>query len=252
MCRSSGTMALMLTLCALATTAVSAEAQDTEPPRTEFTGDVGFVSVSGNTSVTTLNVGERLVRRHRPWEFTQEFGVVYGRTDGVESSNLWRASLRADYGLGSRWALYALTGFDRNKFAGIDARFAYGLGAVARILATDIDQLNVEAGFQLTQQENLDGTDDSFTSLRGAGSFRHVFSENAHFLQTVEVLPNLDESEDLRVNTETTLVAPLSTHVGLKFSLLVRYDNLPSLNEAGTAPLRKTDRIFSSGITVSF
>lgn len=249
--RSSHTTALVLTLCAAAITPAAAAAQDAEPPRTQFTGDVGFVSVSGNTSVTTLNVGERFIRRLTPWEFTQEFGVVYGRTEGVESSNLWRASLRADYGLGSRWALYALTGFDRNKFAGIDARFAYGLGAVARIVASDIDQLNLEAGFQLTQQENLDGSDDSFTSLRGAGSWRHVFSENAHFLQTVEVLPNLDESEDLRVNTETTLVAPLSTHVGLKFSLLVRYDNLPSLSEAGT-PLRKTDRIFSSGITVSF
>lgn len=235
----------------LAGLATGAAAQDA-PRSAEFTGDLGFVSVSGNTSVTTLNIGERLIRRLQPWEFTQEFGVVYGKTDGVESSNMWRASLRADYNLGARWALYALTGFDRNKFAGIDARFAYGLGGVARILASDIDQLNVEAGYQYTQQANLDGTDDAFSSLRGAGSWKHVFSENAHFLQTVEVLPNLEESKDLRVNTESTLVAPLSTHVGLKFSLLVRYDNLPALNEAGTAPLRKTDRIFSSGITISF
>ncbi len=150
-----------------------------------------------------------------------------------------------------RWALYALTAFDRDRFAGIDSRFAYGAGSVFRILATDIDQLNVEAGVQLTDQENLDGTEDSFTSLRGAGSWKHVFSGNAHLLQTVEVLPNLEESDDLRINTETSVVAPLSTRVGLKVSLVVRYDNLPALDDTGE-PLKKTDRIFTSGITITF
>ena len=99
------------------------------PPPTEFNGDVGFVNVSGNTSVTTLNVGERFIRRMAPWEFKQDFGAVYGKTDGTESSNLWRGSLRADYGLGAHWALYGLAAFDRNKFAGIKSRFAEGVGA---------------------------------------------------------------------------------------------------------------------------
>src|SRR5437773_854930 len=83
-----------------------AEAQDAKkPPPTEFNGDVGFVNVAGNTSVTTLNVSQRYIRRLAPWEFKQDFGTVYGKTDGTESSNLWRGSLRADYGLASHWAL---------------------------------------------------------------------------------------------------------------------------------------------------
>jgi hypothetical protein len=32
----------------------------------------------------------------------------------------------------------------------------------------------------------------------------------------------------------------------------VRYDNLPALNAAGTAPLQKTDRIFATGIQITF
>src|SRR5262245_24499062 len=83
-------------------------AQDKKPPAQEFSGDLGFVNVSGNTSVTTLNVGERLVRRVKRWEFKQEFGTVYGETDGRESSNLWRAGVRGDYALASRFALYVL------------------------------------------------------------------------------------------------------------------------------------------------
>ena len=64
--------------------------------------------------------------------------------------------------------------------------------------------------------------------------------------------PEEFESKDLRINSETTLIAPLSAHVGMKLSYLVRFDNLPALNAAGTAPLRKTDRILSSGIQISF
>jgi putative salt-induced outer membrane protein len=241
------TIALSLALASVAA------AQDAKkPPPTEFSGDVGFVNVAGNTSVTTLNVSQRYIRRLAPWEFKQDFGTVYGKTDGTESSNLWRASLRADYGLATHWALYGLTAFDKNKFAGIKSRFAEGVGVVAKIIATDIDQLNLEAGFQVTQQQNIDGTDDNFKSLRAATSIKHTFPGKSYVYQAAEFLPNLDDSQDLRVNTETAVVAPISSHIGLKFSYVVRFDNEPALNATKTAPLKKTDRIFSTGVQITF
>lgn len=243
-------LASLLALFGLAQPTIAQDAK--KPPATELTGDISFVSVSGNTSITTLNAAERFIRRMDRWEFRQELGAVYGKTDGTETSNLWRAALRADYGLSELWALYALTAFDRNKFAGIESRFAEGVGAVARVIATDIDQLNVEAGFQVTQQRNLDGTRNDFNSLRGATSWKHAFSPGAYVFQSAEVLPNLEDRSDLLVNSETALVAPLSSHIGVKLSYVVRFDNQPALNEAGTLPLRKTDRILSSGIQISF
>ncbi len=221
------------------------------PPPTELTADLGFVSVSGNTAVTTVNIGQRLVRRLAPWEFRQDLALVYGRTDGVESSNLWRAALRGDYAVSSRLAIYARTGFERNKFAGIDARFAEGLGGVLKVLETGVDQMDLQAGLEATQQESLDRM-DSFMSLRAAMSWKHALGASASFFQSVEVLPNLDDSDDLRVNSETALVAPLSQRVGIKASYQVRFDNQPALNAAGTAPLRKSDRILSTSIQISF
>ena len=229
-----------------------ADAQAKAPPASEFSADLGFVSVSGNTSVTTLSVGEKWVRRLARWEFKQELGAIYGKTEGTETSNLLKAAVRGDYGLGANLALYARTAFDRNKFAGVKSRFAEGLGLVAKLKATDIDQLNVEGGFELTQQDNLDGTSGSFSSLRGATTWKHMFSANAYFFQGIEFLPNLDDGEDYRINSETTVVAPLSSHVAMKASYQVRFDNLPSLNAAGTFPLRKSDRILSTGIQLTF
>ena len=230
-----------------------AGAQDAKkPPPTEFSGDLGLVAVSGNTTVSTFNVNEKLIRRIAKWEFKQDLGSVYGKTDGVESSNLVRAGVRADYTLAEHWALYALTAYDRNKFAGVKARFAEGLGGAAKIIANDVNQLNLEAGYQLTQQQNVTGPDDNFSALRIASTWKHAFTKAAYFFEGIEYLPNLEDHDDYRINNETSVVAPLSSHVGIKFSYVVRFANSPPPNAAGTGLLRKVDRILSTGIQVTF
>lgn len=246
---------IFLAIAVFAVAALAAgrvDAQAKVPPPSELSADLGFVSVSGNTSITTLSLGEKWVRRIASWEFKQEMGAVYGKRDTVETSNSLKASVRGDYGVGANLALSARIAFDRNKFAGVKSRFAEGLGLVAKLAATNINQLNVEGGFELTQQDNLDGTRGTFSSLRGATSWKHMFSANAYLFQGIEFLPNLDDGEDYRVNSETTVVAPLSSHVAMKASYQVRFDNLPSLNAAGTSPLRKSDRILSTGIQLTF
>ena len=60
------------------------------------------------------------------------------------------------------------------------------------------------------------------------------------------MLPDLKTSENLRVNTETGLVAPISSHIGLKISYVIRFDSLP---EPG---FRKTDRLLTSGVQITY
>jgi putative salt-induced outer membrane protein YdiY len=48
------------------------------------------------------------------------------------------------------------------------------------------------------------------------------------------------------VNTETGLVAPISSHIGLKLSYVIRFDNQP---EPG---FKKTDRLLTSGVQVTY
>jgi len=62
----------------------------------------------------------------------------------------------------------------------------------------------------------------------------------------VELLPDLKTSENLRVNTESDVVAPLSQHIALKLSYVIRFDNLP---EPG---FKKTDRLLTSGIQITY
>lgn len=221
---------------------VVATAQDPPPKPRELTADLGFVKTAGNTDVTTLNVGEKLILRAGKWEHRQQAGSVYGAQDGEQTSNLLFGNWRSDFALNAWLAVFGYAGYDRNAFAGISRRFEETLGLAAKLLSRQSDILGLEAGLGLTQQRSTLGESNSFAALRTGTSYRHNFTGTSYFLQLVEYLPSLEVGEDYRINSETALVAPLSSHMAIKAGYQVRYDNLP---ETGR---KKGDRIFLTSL----
>jgi putative salt-induced outer membrane protein YdiY len=238
-------LAVVALASALVAASSSAQQADTTGP-IKFTGTVGLVNTAGNSNVTTVNVGDRIDYKAGAWGLTQLFSVVYGRNEGVTNTSIWAASLRGDRKIGARLAIYALAGWDRNTFAGIDRRWEEGTGLLSHLLSRKKNTLDGEAGISFVQQLSTDGVHDDFPSARLASTYKHLFTETAYFLQSVELLPDLETSKNLRFNTETGLVAPISSHIGLKISYVIRYDNLP---EPG---FEKTDRLLTSGIQITY
>lgn len=215
--------------------------QDKPKPR-EFTADVGYVSTTGNTEISALNLGEKLVLRSGRWEHRQGFGSVYASQDRKQTSNLIFTNWRSDWTFRPRLSLFGYVGFDRNEFAGISRRFEEAVGLSAKLVTLPNDQWTVEAGLALNQQRATTGSTLDFSSVRSATTFKHLFSAHAYFLQLVEYLPSLEDGPDYRINSESAIVAPLSEHIAMKAGYVVRFDNLP---EAGR---RKNDRILTSGL----
>ena len=223
------------------TAAASAAAQAPPKPR-EFTADVGFVSTTGNTEVTTFNLGEKLILRAGRWEHREQLGSIYGSQDGRQTSNLVFGNVRSDFALTGSLAVFGFVGYDRNTFAGISRRFEEALGLAVKLLTRESDRWTMEAGLAMNQQRAVDGTSTDFASVRSGTAYRHNFTSAAYVQQSLEFLPNLETSDDYRLNSETALVAPLSTHVSMKLGYVVRYDNLPEPGKVSS------DRIFTSGL----
>jgi putative salt-induced outer membrane protein len=218
-----------------------------------FTGDVGFVNTAGNTHLTTLSIGDKLTAQAGKVLFTQTFALVYGKSEGVQNANSQLVRGRADYALAPRLAIYGFVGYERNRFAGIDHRTDEGVGLAVAAWKTDANQLDIEAGAGLVQQHLLPDPQvdltvtDNFVAGRAAARFKHAFSKATYFQQTLEFLPNLETTSDYRLNSETALVAPISTHFGLKASYLIKYNHAPP-----SAELAKTDRMLTTGLQVSY
>lgn len=218
-----------------------------------FTGDIGFVNTAGNTHLTTINVGDKFTVQAGKLLLTQTLAVVYGKSEGVQNANSQLTRIRADYPLVSWLSVYGLAGYERNRFAGIDHRFDEGAGLAAALLHSEKNELDLEAGVGLVQQRLQPDPDvdvtvkDNFKSGRAAGRFKHLFTKTAWFQQTLEFLPNLEKSTDYRVNSETAIVAALSTHLGLKASYLLKYNHLPP-----SPDLARTDRYLTTSLQITY
>ena len=232
--------------------AMSARAQDRKKP-VSFVGDIGFVNTAGNTHLTTLNLGDKLTVRAGKAQLTQSFALVYGKSEGIQNANSQLARIRADYPLGARLAAYGFMGYERNRFAGIDHRTDEGVGLAAALLRTSMNELDLEAGVGLVQERlqpdpAIDVTvGDNFVSGRAAARFKHLFTKTTYFQQTLEFLPNLETTSDYRINSESALVAPISSHIGLKAGYLVKYNHTPP-----SPTLARTDRMLTTGVQVSY
>ncbi|HEY2897523.1 MAG TPA: DUF481 domain-containing protein [Gemmatimonadaceae bacterium] len=238
---------VVISLVSLLLTSIArAQAADTTH-QLSGSGDIGFVNAAGNTDVTTLNVGEALTYAPvKALRLAQSVAIVYGRTNGIESASLWHGSLRGDRDLGNRWGTYALLEFDRNTFASIDRRFQEGIGALYHPIRTSTDTLGAELGVGLVEQRST--TDSGVVQPIGrvAGSYRHSFAPKAYGEELLEILPDLQQGRELRVNSVTSIVAPLFRNIALKASYVLNFDNDP---EPGR---RKMDRFLTTGVQLSF
>ncbi len=227
----------------LAASAASLPAQSAR----ELTTSVGFVNTTGNAELTSVSVDQALKFSAGPWALRQTFGTVYGENAGTVNTSLWRANLRGDRAFGEVASLFVLSAWDRNTFAGIDSRLEESLGLALKAISAERRTLSFEFGAGAVQQWNgNDGGYQTFPSARASSTYRQNFTSTAYVQQAVEVLPNLRESKDLRINTESSLVAPISTRIGLKMSYVLRYDGLPQPG------FKTTDGILTTGLQITY
>jgi putative salt-induced outer membrane protein len=217
------------------------------PPPVQLTLDLGFVNSSGNSNVTTFNLGERLAYTTGQWVFVQTAKALYGETDGSATAESYEAGLRGDYVFAKdRMSAFTLLTYHRNPFAGLASRYSEGVGLAWRALQAPHDSLRLETTISLNQERSTADVENSFGAARGALGYKHMLGAAAFFTQILEGILNLEDSEDVRVNSETAITAPISRQVAFKASYIVRFDNQP---EPG---FEDTDRIFTTAVQIVF
>lgn len=236
--------ALVATMLVPAGIARAEEAQ----PASAWThvADLGFVQTAGNTEVLTLSVGEKSSYKSDGWRAESIFALIYGRTDGVTTSEQWKAGLRVDRDLSKRVSLFALGGWERNEFAGVARRFEETLGFSFRVMDAEPTWLRFDTGLALIQERSTLDVENNRTAFRLADAFKQKLGGKAELTQDAELLMSLEDSEDVLLNAAAGVAAPVSDVLALKLSYQVRFDNQP---EPG---FKKTDRIFVAGLQLKF
>jgi putative salt-induced outer membrane protein YdiY len=242
--------ACLLLGAALAATTSLARAQDAAPKDTvkNFTANVnlGFVNISGNTSLTTLTAGDEITLLDKAWTFKQVLAYVYSKNDSAETANQLAIGLRAERAFGPKWGMYLGVRYYRDPFAGIDRRLGEQVGATYHAIAAPNDLLDLEAGVGLTQERSTSQVENDFPNGRLAARYRHSWQKKTYFQEAIEYLPDLNNSENYRVNSLAELLAPLSESISMRLAYAIAYNNRP---EPG---FKDSDRTLSVGIQLSF
>jgi putative salt-induced outer membrane protein len=209
--------------------------------------DLGYVDQSGNTETRTFSLGENL-----KWNASSRFTVlqqlrsIYGEARDSVIAKSHDFDVNGDYRMFGHVGVTVGFGYDKNRFSGIKQRTEESIGLSWQGQTARGDSLRVIGGVLWTQQENTLNQKSDFIAGRAGFMLRSPIGSNAHFLQSVEAIPNFDTSDDWRLNSESTIVAAFSKRLALKLTYLVRYDNLPE------PTFRDTDRLFTAGIQVTY
>lgn len=220
-------------------------AQETEPWKGSV--EASMIETSGNTDTQTLLIsakGERALDHSR---LSGEATAIYGEQEAVTTQKRWMLRLKYDYNFTERRYAFISETIERNTLLGIEIRYVTIAGVGYYFLRNPADTLKGEVGLGYTRENPVAPLPDiGYASARLFGEYSHSFSKATRFSQTVEYLPNLQESSDYIVNEETAFTTNLIGNLAFKISYAVIFDNLPPPGFV------KTDRLFKTALLYTF
>jgi len=201
--------------------------------------ELAFANTTGNTQTTSL-AGKNLLtyRFDARWTGSWKLGGLYSADDGQTTAENYATELRLDLHRTERTYGYALAGWNKDRFAGIEQRYYGGAGAGYKLLPGPRHFLAVEGGLNYTIEDYTDGTGSDFLTGRAFAKYEYAISEKSRFSQSLEYLYDFSDSAHFRVGSETALVASLNAIFSLKAAYTVRYDHKPV-----PAGLKTTDTV---------
>lgn len=244
--------------------------------------DLSYVLTSGNSSTSSLGFKGDVTRRFTRHSIGFAAGgirtssspdtrVAVGTPDDFEvripeaepTAAAYYARGRYDYKLSERLFYTAGTGWERNRFSGIENRWVVDSGLGYVLVNTDRTVFRGVAGITYTSEDFTvdDGGDGSFLGGRVAWDFRHKLFETTTFTHSLIFDQSFEDGSDSRFDAQFGLHVAMNAKLGLKVNWRILYDHQPAFAElplftpggvlTGStvlAPYKKTDQ----GLSVSF
>lgn len=222
-------------------------------PGPKWSGSVNAsASISeGNTNRRTAGVGANAERRGEDDRLTLGFSWNY--SDEKDSTNTrtisqrrTRGDAKYDYFLTEKTYAYTNVSAENDRFSDLDLRFVAGAGA-GRQFREDVDfKFSAEVGVAYYDESRKVGMDTDYVAARIAYHLESIPRENVTFLQDVEALPSLEQSDDVYVRKDSRLRLTLTDKMFTQFQWILDYDNTPATG------LDRIDHLFLIGVGWEF
>lgn len=232
----------------LAAAAIAEEVKPPPPPPPLWSGkaELSFVSTSGNTDTQTLGGAAEVEYQPGVWSGKAKVAFIKSESNGTENARSFEALLRGARKLSVRLEAYALGGYLKNRFAGIDGRYAGEGGLAYELLPPGAHSLKAEAGIGYTKENRTTGFDRSFMTARGGLLYKWKLSKTSEFANETSFTQDLRSSKDWRFAETASMSAGLTTVLAVKLSYALTKVNDPPPG------FKKTDTITTAALVAKF
>lgn len=210
----------------------------------------GYDRTSGNTHASQLTVSA-LINRNRKHvdEITLKGEMYYSSSERKMNAQKWYGMGRYAFSFGQdkKWYnFYGLEG-DHDRFANIDYRLIPAAGLGYWFFDSEEMKLMSEVAVGLEHTDYRDQTKDTDEIVL----IPRIFFEKTLFgkskiSQDVYAYPQVEDFNNYRVHSETTLTSPVTERLSLRLSLIDDYNSSPP------ADTKKNDIRAVSSLTYSF
>jgi putative salt-induced outer membrane protein YdiY len=216
------------------------------PPRVAGTGELSFVTTTGNSSTDTIGLAAGIVYRPSPWVIESKIAFVRTEAASVVNARSVTALSRLARDLSARTSLFVQYDFLNSPFAGISQRHTVAAGASYKAVDDAKNTLRLDLGLGLASETPVGLARTTSGTAIGGGAYKLKISDTSEFTEEARIVESLSHGSDWRFDNTVAVAAKLTTKLSLKVSHVTHVVNLP------TPGFKKTDTIASAAIVAKF
>ena len=216
---------------------------------------IGFLNATGNTHSISVNGSNFTHYRYKRYKNTWNLGAyyfhVFSVTDKDNSigtiANYIYGTYRFDYFLKEYLTVFVSGGGYTDGIKGVDIAGDGSTGVQVYFLRKEDNILSMSYGYNFTykKQSNNKGTRQINAALIELYYFTK-FNKTVSFRESLEILEDVLDGYDLRVNNTAELKVDMTTHLALALSVGLSFDNRP------TPGYKKLDTFTRFSLVVTF
>lgn len=201
---------------------VQAQAVDTgesaETNSSDWAGELSLSisSMAGNVETKSASLGLKLDKETLPWRYHVAAQGSASEVADTRIAEQYLADLQADYVLPSKNYWFGYAGYDSNKFASIDKRFAEIVGYGMNVIDSPQQKLGMEVGMGARQSTFTDdlGRDNETIGHLGV-EYSLQLTDNTQLTENFVVQPGAENTFTL---SDTSLEVGMSKKTSIKLT----------------------------------
>ena len=219
------------------------------PPKPAPTWDLklglSYLATSGNTDNSSTGFDASYRQEWDVWSLEANAAAIRATRNDAETAENASSQVRGRRKIVDGLEATAGLRGETNRFAGIDLRTIADTSLSWNAVTTPTWRLRTLYGVSWTREEPR-GEQPVRSSLGGLLQVQNIvkISEGSEINGQVTAYPDMEDTEDYRINANVALQAALNRHLGLRLGYDIKYDNEPIRG------FERTDTISTAALVV--